>query len=95
MSSDTYKIVVNIVFPDGNEEYVIWEPLMFGDMIDRNIDFNELFYNTPDAIRTPPLEVHLFLYHNPIVTNISQNTGDMGVIRQLLLGKRICHIKSF
>lgn len=95
MSSDNYKIVVNIVFPDGNEEYVVWEPLMYGEMIDRKIDFNKLFFNSPDAITTPPLEVHLFLYHNPTVTNISQNTGSNKVIRQLLLGKRICHIRSF
>ncbi len=94
MTSNDYKIVVNIVFPDGDEEFVIWEPLMYGDMIDRGVDFHKLFYHTPDAIRTPPLEVHLFLYHNPIVTNISQNTGDNKVIRQLLVGRKICYIKS-
>lgn len=94
MTLNEYKIVVNILFPDGNEEYVIWEPLMYGEMIDRKIDLYELFYNSPDAITTPPLEVHIFLYHNPIVTNISQNTGDNKVIRQLLVGRRICHIKS-
>lgn len=95
MSSDNYKIVVNIVFPDGNEEYVIWEPLLYAEMIDRKIDFNKLFFHSPDAIRTPPLEVHIFLYLNPTVTDISQNTGSNKVIRQLLLGKRICHIRSF
>jgi hypothetical protein len=95
MNSNDYKIVVNIVFPDGDEEYVIWEPLMYGEMIDRGIDFNELFYNSPDAITTPPLEVHILLYHNPTLTTISQNTGSNKVIRQLLLGRKICLIKSF
>lgn len=94
MNSNEYKIVVNLLFPDGNEEFVIWEPLMYADMIDRRIDFHKLFYNTPDAIKTPPLEVHIFLYHNPTITNISQNTGSNSVIRQLLVGRRICHIKS-
>ena len=90
-----YKIVVHLVFPDGTEEYVIWEPLMYGHMLDTKVDFNKLFFHTPDAIRTPPLEVFIYLYHNPIVTNISQKRGDNEVITQLLVGRRICLITYF
>ena len=94
MNSNDYKIVVDILFPNGNEEYVIWEPLMFGEMIEKGVNFNELFYNSPDAIRTPPLEVNIWLYHNPTLTTITQNIGLKMVIRQLLTGRKIFLIRS-
>ena len=95
LNMQNYKIVIQLVFPDGDEQYIIWEPLLYAEMLDKRIDFNELFYNTPDAIRTPPLEANLFLYLNPTITNISQNTGSNKVIRQLLVGRKICFIRSY
>lgn len=82
-----YKIVVSILFPNGNEEYVIWEPIMFGDMLDKGVDLYSLFFRSPEVIKTTPLEVNIFLYADPKITNT--NLG------QLLVGKRICLIKSF
>jgi len=90
-----YKIVVQLVFPDGNENYVIWEPLLYARMIDIDTDFHNLFYSTPDAIKTPPLEVHIFLYLNPTIREISQTIGSNTFIQQLLVGKRICRIISY
>lgn len=81
-----YKIVVSILFPNGDEEYVIWEPMMYGDMIDNGVDFYNLFYLSPDIIKTKPLEVNIFLYSNPNILTTS--------LGQALSGKRICLIRS-
>lgn len=81
-----YKIVVSLLFPDGNEEHVIWEPIMYGDLLDRGTDLYSLFYESPELLGSPPLEVNIFLYLNPTITNTS--------LGQLLLGKRICLIRS-
>jgi hypothetical protein len=81
-----YKIVVSLLFPNGNEEYVIWEPMLYGDMIDRRVDFYSLFYQSPELVKNPPLEVSIFLYSNPSVTNTS--------LGQMLVGKKICLIAT-
>ena len=83
-----------MVFPDGSEEFAIWEPLMYADMLDKKVDLYKLFYHTPEVIRTPPLEVNVWLYGNPMVKEITQNTGVKSTIIQLLVGKRICFITS-
>jgi hypothetical protein len=89
-----YKIVVCMVFPDGSEEYAIWEPLMYADMLDNKVDLYKLFYQSPEVIKTPPLEVNIWLYGNPDVKEIVQNTGVKTTITTLLVGKRICFITS-
>jgi hypothetical protein len=83
-----------MVFLDGSEEYAIWEPLMYADMLNRKVDFHKLFYQTPELIKTPPLEVNIWLYGNPDVKEITQNTGGKSTITTLLVGKRICFITS-
>lgn len=90
-----YKIVVCLEFLNGDMEYVIWEPLMYGQMLDNNVDLHKLFFDTPDFITTPPLEVNIYLYHNPQVKEISQGMNGESVVRQLLIGKRICLLKTF
>jgi len=82
----SYKIVVSVLFPNGDEEYTIWEPLMFGDMIDKGVDLYSLFYHSPELVKTTPLEVNIFLYADPKITSTS-----MG---QLLVGKKVCLIRS-
>lgn len=90
-----YKIVVTFLFPDGTEEYLLWEPLMYGDMIDKGVDFHTLFFDTSkNGLNTSPLEVHLDLYLDPTIQEITQNWGDKQVIRQLLIGRRICPLLS-
>jgi hypothetical protein len=81
-----YKIVVELVFPNGDEEYVIWEPVFFGDMLDRGVDLNTLFYFSPDLVKTEPLEVNIFLYANASLTPTKYG--------QLLVGKKICLIRT-
>jgi hypothetical protein len=94
MISNDYKIVIDIVFPNGDEEYVIWEPFFYAELLERKVNLYELFYNSPDAIKTPPLDVNIFLYHNPIVQTISSTIGSKIDIKQLLVGKKICYITS-
>jgi hypothetical protein len=81
-----YKIVVELVFPNGDEEYVIWEPVFFGDMLDRGVDLNTLFYSSPDLVKTEPVEVYIFLYANASLTPTKYG--------QLLVGKKICLIRT-
>jgi len=81
-----YKIVVNLIFPDGTEEYVIWEPMLYGDMLSNKVNLYSLFYESPELVKNPPLEVNIFLYSNPSVTNTS--------LGQMLIGKKICYITS-
>lgn len=81
-----YKIVISLLFPNGNEEHVIWEPVMYGDLLDRGTDLYSLFYESPELLGSPPLEVNIFLYLNPAVT--ATNYG------HLLVGKKICFIRS-
>jgi hypothetical protein len=90
-----YKIVVAIEFLKGDMEYVLWEPLMYGQMLDNKVDLHKLFFDTPDFITTPPLEVNIYLYHNPQVKEISQGINGESVVRQLLVGKRICLLQTF
>lgn len=82
-------------FPDGNEEFAIWEPLMYADMCDNGMDFQKLFYSSPDIIKTPPLEVSLWLYDNPVVKHMRQTINSNELITQVLVGRRICFIRSF
>jgi hypothetical protein len=80
-----YKIVISLLFPDGNEEYVIWEPVLYGEMLDKGVDLYSLFYSS-ELVKNPPLEVNIFLYSNPSVSPTP--------LGQLLLGKRICFIRA-
>ena len=89
-----YKLVLVIEFLDGNEEYIIWEPLFYAQMVEKGVDFNKLFFS-PEFIPTPPLNVHLYLYNNPQVKNIGHRIGDNEVSRQILIGTKICYIKTF
>jgi hypothetical protein len=83
------KIVCTIEFPDGYDEYVIWEPLFYGEMIKNKVDVSALFYDiSKNGFRTPPLNVWVDLYIEPRVEEISQKWGDNEVLRQVLLGKK-------
>ena len=90
-----YQIVISFIFPNGDESYVIWEPLMYGDMIDKGVDFNTLFFDCDKTgFISPPLEVHIGLYLDPKIQEISQKWGDNEVIRELLIGRKVLHLKS-
>lgn len=89
-----YKIVLDIVFPNGEEEYVIWEPLFYAELLDRKVNLYDLFYTSPDAIKTPPLDVNVFLYHNPTIQVITSTRGSKTTTNQILVGKKICYITS-
>jgi hypothetical protein len=90
-----YKVVVILEFLDGTEEYVVWEPLLYADMVKNNVDFIKLFYMSPEVIRTPPLNVDLFLYLNPSVKEIVHSVNEEQVKRQILVGHKLFHIRSY
>lgn len=83
------KIVCTIEFPDGNDEYVVWEPLFYGEMLKNKVDISALFYDIEkNGFRTPPLNVWIDLYIDPRVEEISQIWGDNKVLRQVLIGTK-------
>jgi hypothetical protein len=83
------KIVCTIEFPDGNDEYVIWEPLFYGDMIKNKVDVSSLFYDiTKNGFRTPPLNVWIDLYIEPRVEMLEQLWGGSALVKQVLIGKK-------
>jgi len=84
-----YKIVCKIEFPDGNEEYVIWEPVFYGEMVSNNVDIASLFYDTTkNGFTTPPLNVWIDLYVSPTIQQIVQGQGDKQGIKQFLVGRK-------
>ena len=91
-----YKIVATIEFSDGREEYVIWEPEFYGEMIYRGIDMYELFYNTSkNDFNVSPVNVLIELYETPIVKKIGYRIEGNEKIVELLVGKKIFPIRQF
>ena len=91
-----YKIVATIEFSDGREEYVIWEPEFYGEMIYRGIDMYELFYNTSkNDFNVSPVNVLIELYENPVVKKIVSKIGDEEVYLDLLIGTKVFPIRRF
>jgi hypothetical protein len=90
------KIVFTIEFPDGHEEYVLWEPEFYGEMIYKGMDITELFYNThKNGFIDPPVSVLIELWENPSVKKITSKMGDNEVILDVIVGKKIFPIRSF
>ena len=84
-----YKIVCKIEFPDGSEEYVIWEPLFYGEMISNKVDIAALFYDTTkNGFTDVPLNVWIDLYVSPVIQQILQGQGDKQAIKPFLVGKK-------
>jgi hypothetical protein len=90
-----YKIVVVLEFLDGTEEFVIWEPKMYGDMIKHNVNFTKMFYESPEIVSTPPLFVNLFLYNDPKVVEVDSTVGDKLSRREILMGENLFFITSY
>lgn len=92
----TYKVVATIEFPDGREEFVLWEPELYGEMIYRGVDMVELFYNTLGGdSNTSPVSVLIELYENPVVKKIMSKIGDEEIYLDLLIGTKIFPIRQF
>ena len=84
-----YKIVCKIEFPDGSEEYVIWEPVFYGEMISNKVDIASLFYDIDkNGFTTHPLNVWIDLYVSPTIQQIVQGQGDKHEIKSFLVGKK-------
>lgn len=92
----TYKVVASIEFPNGQEEYVIWEPEFYGTMLYKQIDIVGLFYNTSEnGFLDAPVSVLLELWENPQIKKIVSKIGDNEVSQDLLIGKRVFPIRRF
>ena len=91
-----YKIVATIEFPDGHEEYVIWEPEFYGQMVYNNVSVDELFYNTSqNGFSDAPVSVLLELWENPLIQKIVSKLGDKEVLQELLIGNKVFPIRRF
>jgi len=92
----TYKVVATIEFPDGHEEFVLWEPELYGEMIYGGVDMAELFYKTLGGdFNTAPVNVLIELYENPIVKKIMSKIGDEEIYLDLLIGTKVFPIRQF
>ena len=92
----TYKVVATIEFPDGREEFVLWEPKLYGEMIYGGVDMVKLFYNTlGNDSNTAPVSVLIELYENPIVKKIMSKIGDEEIYLDLLIGTKVFPIRQF
>ena len=91
-----YKVVATIEFPDGREEFVLWEPELYGQMVYRGVDMYELFYNTSkNGFEVAPVNVLIELYENPVVRKIGSKIEGNEEIVDLLVGNRIFPIRQF
>jgi hypothetical protein len=92
----TYKVVATIEFPDGREEFVLWEPELFGQMMYRGVDLYNLFYDTSkNGFIDAPVTVLIELYENPTVKEIVSKIGDNEVLIDVLIGNKIFPIRQF
>jgi hypothetical protein len=92
----TYKVVATIEFPDGKEEFVIWEPELYGQMLYRGIDIKEMFYNTSkNGFKVAPVNVLIELYENPQVKQMVSKIEGMEVNIDLLIGNKVFPIRQF
>lgn len=91
-----YKIVATIEFPDGREEFVLWEPELYGEMVYRGVDMYELFYNTSkNGFEVAPVNVLIELYENPVVRKIGSRIKGNEEIIDLLVGNKVFPIRQF
>jgi len=91
-----YKVVAKIEFPNGREEFVLWEPELYGQMVYRGVDMYELFYNTSkNGFEVAPVNVLIELYENPVVRKIGSKIEGNEEIVDLLVGNRIFPIRQF
>ena len=91
-----YKVVAKIEFPNGREEFVLWEPELYGQMVYRGVDMYELFYNTSkNGFEVAPVNVLIELYENPVVNKIVSKIGDNEVLLDILIGNEVFPIRQF
>lgn len=91
-----YKVVISLEFPNGDIEYVIWEPELYGKLAYINADFESMFYDTTkNNFQVAPVDVLIELYDNPQITTISSQIGNKLGLKQLLVGERVLPLKRF
>jgi hypothetical protein len=88
-----YKVVCAIEFPNGDEEYVIWDLRFYGEMVKNNVDIYSLFYDTSrNGFADAPVGVSISIYDNPQVKQIGLKMGDNEVSKDILIGEKILPI---
>lgn len=90
-----YKVVIRIEFPH-HEEYVIWEPELYGNLAYQEIDLETLFYDTEkNGFQEKPIIVDMDLYESPQVKEIDMLMAGVPVKRQMIIGTKVFPIRSF
>jgi hypothetical protein len=85
-----YKIVVTLEFPH-HEEYVVWEPELYGQMKYTGVDVEKILYN----VEPKPIFAIIELYDNPIIQEIDVKIGEDIVRKQLLIGTKILPLVTY
>ena len=85
-----YKIVITLEFPH-HEEYVVWEPELYGKMKYAGVDVEKVLFE----VEPKPIFALIELYDNPIIQEIDVRVGDNTIRRQLLIGTKILPIMSY
>jgi hypothetical protein len=89
-----YKIVITLEFPH-HEEFVVWEPELYGKLCYNNIDVEKLLYDKEkNGYVDDLLSATIELYDDPKVTDIEMKLGDQLQIRQILIGTKILPIRT-
>jgi hypothetical protein len=88
------KVVCRIEFPNGDEEFVVWELKFYGEMVKKNVDIYSLFYDLSlNQFSDAPVGVHIGIYDNPQVKKIGLKMGDKEVQKEILIGELILPLK--
>jgi hypothetical protein len=88
-----YKIVITLEFPH-HEEFVVWEPELYGKLCYNRIDVEQLLYDKEKNGYTEELlSATIELYDDPKVTEIDTKLGDDTIRRQILIGTKILPIR--
>ena len=90
-----YKIVITLEF-EHHEEYVVWEPELYGSMVYRGIDVEKVLFDQQKmGYNAKPIYATIELYDNPIVQEIDVTIGNNQVRRQILIGTKILPIVKY
>lgn len=90
-----YKIVITLEFPH-HDEYVIWEPELYGQLIYSGYDLEEMLFDVEKMnYNVKPIYATIELYDNPILQELDVTIGDRVVRRQILVGKKVLPIIKY
>lgn len=96
VGKNTCKVVITLEFANGDEEYVIWEPELYGYLIKSQVDIPAMLADSvKNDFSTPPMSYHLELWENPHIQKIVSKIGSNEFIRNVCVGKKLFPIRSY